>query len=288
MARLLLVHAATLLGNVMSLIPPVASSRCKCGRATSHIHYSSSHGFFVKYGLVLLVFAEVLSFIQRFEQGFVKGSTTLFPIATSLLSYTRIVDYNMVITYIAQLTASFEYLKWLGMGMELLAILLAIIAIGSLHSVNGKSLHVAVVAGTVAMFSLGLIAKLFYNSAIDAAWSQLPGMFSAETIRNALYVKEQLRINYGFWDGAADVVNTIFSYGSLAIFVGALATSKVSTIWQPTPTDLSRPLAPAPEEKPVIEPTTVAPGSPMKFCRHCGAEIPRVSKFCEECGAELA
>jgi len=272
----------------MSAPSAIVSQRCSCKRSKEHLHYSSKHGFFVKYGSVLLVFAEALSFIQRFEQGFVKGSTTLFPIATSLLSYTRIVDYNMVITYIAQLTASFEYLKWLGMGMELLTILLAIIAIGSLHSASGKSLHVAVVAATVATFSLGLIAKLFYNSAIDAAWGQLSGMFDAETIRNALYVKEQLRINYGFWDGAADVVTAIFSYASLASFVGALATSRHSTIWQPTPTDLSRPLASAPEEKPAIEPTTVAPGSPTKFCRHCGAKIPRVSKFCEECGAELA
>jgi len=34
-------------------------------------------------------------------------------------------------------------------------------------------------------------------------------------------------------------------------------------------------------------PTLQAPEGATKFCRHCGAKIPRDSKFCEECGSQL-
>ena len=55
MARLFLVDVKDLLGDVMSLISPVASSRCKHRRATSHIYYSGNHDFFVTFGVVLLL-----------------------------------------------------------------------------------------------------------------------------------------------------------------------------------------------------------------------------------------
>jgi len=37
--------------------------------------------------------------------------------------------------------------------------------------------------------------------------------------------------------------------------------------------------------QPKIE--SAAAGAPIKFCRNCGAKIPRESKFCEECGTRL-
>lgn len=51
-------------------------------------------------------------------------------------------------------------------------------------------------------------------------------------------------------------------------------------------------LRPAPKVEPAIiqqetEPQKVATKSGMKFCRECGAKIPRDSVFCEECGSKL-
>lgn len=43
------------------------------------------------------------------------------------------------------------------------------------------------------------------------------------------------------------------------------------------------------ETPPTVKPqTTVARESLTKFCRHCGARIPRDSTFCQECGKEVA
>ncbi len=39
-------------------------------------------------------------------------------------------------------------------------------------------------------------------------------------------------------------------------------------------------------QHPAVTPSP-ALASPTKFCRHCGAKIPRDSKHCEECGARL-
>jgi len=66
----------------MSAPSSIVSQRCSCKRGKEHLHYSSRHGVFVEYGLVLPVFTEALSFIQRF----VKGSTTIF---LTYISYMR-------------------------------------------------------------------------------------------------------------------------------------------------------------------------------------------------------
>jgi len=41
------------------------------------------------------------------------------------------------------------------------------------------------------------------------------------------------------------------------------------------------------ETQPKTEPAPAATAGDMKFCRNCGAKIPKESKFCESCGTNL-
>ena len=41
------------------------------------------------------------------------------------------------------------------------------------------------------------------------------------------------------------------------------------------------------ETQPKTEPAPSAAAGDMKFCRNCGAKIPKESKFCESCGTNL-
>jgi len=280
MARLFLVRAAALLGDVMSLIPPVASGRCKCGRATSHIHYSSNHDFFVKLGLILLLLAEAVSFVQ----GWVKGSTTLY------LSNAVIEEYETVMSKMAELTAPYEYLSWLAVALELITLILAVLAVASLHSIKDKNTHGGAIVGTAATFIIAMITKLFYISATDAALTRLPSVVDADLLATARQVQEDFQRRYGFWGTPApDAVNILCSLAGLGLFMAALITTQHFTVWQPTPADLSRPPPPGLElTRPVIEEVTAKPTMATKYCRFCGARIVRDSVFCEECGKKLA
>jgi hypothetical protein len=123
-ARLFLACAAILLDDMVSLVPPVASSRCKCGRATSHIHYSSNHDFFVKLGLICFLFVEGLSFVS----GWVKGSTLLY------LTSDEQICYEAVTRFAGTLLAPYERLSNAAMALEALSLFLAIVAVSTLHS----------------------------------------------------------------------------------------------------------------------------------------------------------
>jgi hypothetical protein len=278
-ARLFLLQVADLPGHVMSLISPVASSRCKCGRATSHAHYSGNHDFFVKSGLVLLLLSEAVSFVQ----GWVKGSTTLY------LSNAVIEEYETVMRKMAELTAPYEYLSWLAIVLELITLILAVLAVASLHSIKDKNTHGAAIVGTVATFIIGMITKRFYISATDAALTRLPSVVDADLLATARQVQEDFQRRYGFWGTPApDAVNILCSLAGLGLFMGALITTQHFTFWQPSSADVSRPSPPAPEPaRPVAEQPIAEPTFPTKFCRYCGARIFRDSKFCEECGGRL-
>jgi hypothetical protein len=262
----------------MSVPSAIISQQCSCKRTTPHLHYSSNHDFFVKFGLVLLLSAEAVDFVQ----GFVKGSTTLY------LSNAVIEEYETVMSKMAELTAPYEYLSWLAIALELITLILAVLTVASLHSIKDKNTHGAAIVGTVATFIVGMIAKLFYISATDASLTRLPSVVDADLLATARQVQEDFQRRYGFWGTPApDAVNILCSLAGLGLFIAALITTQHFTVWQPTPTDLSRPPAPAPEESPVIEPPAVVTAKPTKFCRYCGARIVRDSKFCEECGKSL-
>jgi hypothetical protein len=263
----------------MSAPSAIVSEQCSCKRTTPHLHYSSNHDFFVKLGLVLLLLAQLAGGVQ----GFVKGSTTLY------LSNAVVEQYETVTSKIAQLTAPYEYLKWLALGMELITLVLAILAVASLHSIKERNTHDAAIVGTMGTFIISMVTKLDYTSATDAALARLPSMVDARTIETARQVEEQFRVAYGFWGTAGPgAANILCSLLGLGLFIGALFTSHQYTVWQPVPSDLSHPPPPTLEptrlvaEQPIAKPTV-----PTKFCRYCGARIVRDSKFCEECGARL-
>jgi len=261
----------------MSAPSAIVSQRCNCGRNKEHLHYSSNHDFFVKLGLVLLLSAQAISFVQ----GAVKGATTLY------FSYDTMAQYETVTSKMAALTAPYEYLKWLAMALELITLVLAVVAVASLHSIKDRSTHDAAIVGTIATFIIGMTVKWYYFRATDAALARLPSMVDARTMETARQVEEQFRVAYGFWGTAGpDAANILCSLFGLGLFIGALFTSQHFTVWQPSSADVSRLPPPAPEPaRPIIELPTVM--SATKFCRFCGARIARDSKFCEECGKGL-
>jgi hypothetical protein len=267
----------------MSAPSAIISQRCNCGRSKEHLHFSSTHDFFVKFGLVLLLSAQAVDGVQ----GFVKGATTLN------LSYDVIAQYGIVNSKITELIAPYEYVNWLAIGLELITLVFAIVAVASLHSIKGRSTHDAAVVGTMAAFVFGMIVKWYYIRATDAALARLPSMVDARTMETWRQLEYQFRIAYGFWGtpgpNAANVLCSLFGLG---LFMSALFTSHRYTVWQPVPSDLSSPLPRTPEPaRPVIETVsavpTIASAKATKFCRYCGTKIVRDSKFCEECGVKL-
>lgn len=219
----------------MSLIPPGVSSRCRCGRAASHIHYSSNHDFFVKFGLICFLLAEGMSFIE----GWVKGSTTVY------LSSAVIGQYESVTSSIAELIAPYGYLNWLADGLELITLVLAISAVALLRSIKDRNTHGAAIVGAIATFTIGMITKLCYISATNAALTRLPTLVDAQTLDTARQVEEQFQAAYGFWGTPGpNACNMIFSLAGLALFAGALITYGQFTVWQPGSADVSRPPPP--------------------------------------------
>jgi len=287
----------------------IVSQQCSCRRTGEHLHYSSSHDLLVKSGLVFLILAEGISFMQ----GAVKGSTTLY------LQNWEIQRYEIVVRKMAELTAPYEYLNWLVIAIELITLLLAVVAVATLHSIKNRSMHMVAIAGATALFVGGMIMRSCYISATDAALRRLPSLVDGYVLQTALEIEERFQHAYGFWGSPApDAINTIFSLAGLVFFIAALITGRHFRAWQAAPppevTTLGQPEIPQAttetlrergycescgSQMPVLaavcptcghrsstEPLVPQP-KPTKFCRRCGAKIPRVSKFCEECGAKL-
>lgn len=280
MARLLPVHAATPLGDVMSLISPVASSRCKCGRATSHIHYSSDHDFFVKLGLICFLFAEAVSGIE----GWVKGSTLLY------FSTGDIAAYDRVNSAIARLTAPYQGLNNATMATELLIIGFAFVALSTLHSQHWREIHLMSAVTVIGLFFVHWAMATFYTYLTNAAIARLPEFVDTATLSTAARIEKAFQASYGFWGTAGpDAAITILSLAGLALFIGVVWKRDVVATWTPgIVTTVMEPPAPMTPPQPPKSPTLAATTiPPTKFCRFCGAKIPRDSKFCEECGKGL-
>jgi len=102
----------------MSAPSVIVSQRCNCGRSKEHLHYSGNHDFLIKAGLLFLLLAEGISFVQ----GAVKGSTTLY------LQNSEIQRYQLAMTKMTELTAPYEYLYWHALGLEVVVNLSSSIA----------------------------------------------------------------------------------------------------------------------------------------------------------------
>jgi hypothetical protein len=283
-ARLFLVCAAILLGDAMSAISVVASSRCRCGRATSHIHYSTNHDRATRASLVILLLTEGLSFLAAY----VRASVRLY------LASGQIDAYQYVSGRMAEATAPYAYLNTLAMGLEVLLVFLLIAAAATLHSGEMRDLHRVTVYGAVVVFLSRWTASTLYVGRTTQAVAALN--IDPDTLRTANDVQSQFAAQAGFWQSQTFNLLTIalsLLFLALAVFAAwELHAMKVVSVWpsvQPgvatmEPTAVV-PLAVAPAP-PALEPPAPQSAS-TKFCRFCGAKILRDSGYCEECGKRL-
>jgi hypothetical protein len=265
-------------------VSPPTAQQCSCKRIQQHLHYSSNHDFSVKSGLISFLLAEGVSFVA----GYVKGSTRVY------LPSGQISAYNAVMSKTAELTAPYQYLSWMAGFEELAVLILGIAAIATLHSIKGRATHLGFIVGVIVLFCVHYVTYTYYLQLTQQALSQLPSIFYTDTLTTAQSVEEALYSECGFWcTSAVDWLVIVFSLVSVGLFIAASLTSRVVSVWQPAVVAAAPVAAPAPAwvpEEPRLAPATVTPqpAIPTKFCRFCGAKIPRDSKFCEECGAKIA
>jgi hypothetical protein len=251
-----------------------ATARCSCKRNQAHIHYSSTHDLFVRLGLLLFLVAEAIAFVQTY----VKVTTVVYFPSDVITQYTTLMNE------IANVTASYQYVNWLGMGMELLALAFAVTAVGTLHPIERKrTSHEVAIVGSIFSFVISWIFKWYYARLTQSATVQFFGPQSMQTVTQ---VEEQFSAAQGFWGTATPgAINALCALVYLVLFIGALFTTIHYTVWTPPP---AVPSPSAPElTKPVTEPS-VKPAASTKFCRFCGAKILRDSEYCEECGKRLS
>lgn len=266
----------------MSAPSVIVSEQCSsCKRTTLHLHYSSNHDTAVLSSLFLILLAEGLSTIS----GAVNGSIKLY------LAPDQIYAYEEVNRRIAEAMAPFQGMYYLGVGIELLTVLLLIMGAATLHSTTQQRVHRATVYGAVVAFLSRWGAYTLYDVKRTQVTSALG--IDPDLLRTANDVQSRFAAEAGFWSSSAfyilSILLALILLFLLAFAAWELYTRKIVSVWQPTPTDLSRPPAPAPEPaRPVTEQAIAKPTVPTKFCRHCGAKIPRDSMFCEECGKKLA
>jgi hypothetical protein len=260
----------------------VVLGRCECGRATAHIHYSKDHDYFVKFGLVWFLVVEAVSFAK----GWVIGSTTL-----PFSSY-DIEAYKRVTSTIAQLTAPYQNLNVAATGAELLLIAFAFVALFTLHLEKWQGAHFVSIGAVIGLFFVRWIFATTYIHLTDIAIARLPEMVDAGTLARVAWIDHAFQVAYGFWGTPGpDFVIVILSLTGLVFFIGAMWKRNVVTAWTPRAVTAAV-IPPPPPTTPVQDiPSPLSVGSPMipptKFCRYCGAKIPRDSKFCEDCGAKL-
>jgi len=271
----------------LSIVSPLVTQRCSCGRTKDHLHYSSNHDFFVRFGLVCFVIVEGLAIVR----GAVHGSTFLTLYGEELRAY------DLVTRATETLLAPYDYL-WIPLIVTELAVLILIVAsFATLHSIKDLKTHRITVAGATVLF-IGNRSLAMYSSHLqDEALGRLQTLVCQWTpsdcssvMQTATSVDERFITAYGFWGPPSLFLVAIFAIACLALLVAGSLTTKVVSTWQSTP--WRTPVSPIPVresaiqsvESPAVMPTEGRPAAPTKFCRHCGARIPRVSKYCEECG----
>jgi len=264
------------------------SSLAETVQATPHvIEYSRLHELFLHLGLWLFLTAEGLSF----GSGLVQGWTTLY------LDYSTIETYTTVSNQLQQALAPYQPVFNFALLMELLVLVLVIVSIVTLHSPKTK-LHLGAVICVPITFVYGMIAKWKYASDVAMVTTNLLNSLGYGTYQTFITTQQRFDAAYGFWGTPANILNSILSWASLGFLVAALFTCKAN---RPTSrTMVAETIAPMSEVKTGATPATakatetstpspdsVTPRGEEKFCRYCGARIPRTSKFCEECGRKL-
>jgi hypothetical protein len=232
-----------------------------------------------KLAVTVFLLLEALAFIA----GFVEASTTL------MLTNMQISDYEAVNAKISELIGQYAYLNNLVILLELIIIALAIASVATLHSLKTK-VHRWLLGGTVVLFFVYVAFTYYYVYLTDEAMAKLPFLISSSTLQNAISVQQQFNAAYGFWESPLYyAVRIVLIVVVAATFLGAVLTCKTATTW--TPTALAQKEASATTSEIELEQSDVEAESPAmlptKFCRYCGAKIPRQSRFCEECGKNL-
>jgi|GEM_PF-3976929 len=243
---------------------------CGCRRSDDHLHYSSSHDLLLKSALAFILLAEGISFIQ----GSVKGLTTLY------LESWEIKRYQVVAEKIAELTAPYEHLKFVALATELIVLLFVIVAVLTLHSIENRGTHTLLLAGGVTLLIIGIIMRGYYVSATDAALTRLPSLVDGFVLKTALEVEQRFLRAYGFWGSPAPgAINAIFSIAGLVFLVAALITSRHFRVWQGAPTPEVTALG-----QPEIPPATTEILRERRFCESCGSQMPVLAAICPTCG----
>jgi len=264
----------------MSLIPPVASSRCKCGRATSHLHYSNNHDYSLRFGLGCFLASEAVAFVK----GWVVASTKL------MFSTNEIDAYNRVTFASSLLTAPYKGFDVAVTVLEVLMFALALVALLTLHSQKLTEAHSISIIAVIGFFFAHWFLQTYYYYLTNAAIARLPEFVDASTLATANRMDKAFQAAYGFWGTAGpEIVIMIFSVAFVAFFIYAFWKRDVVATW--TPGTVMTVMEPPTPTIPLQHPTSPTVGATTvprtKFCRFCGARIVRDSKFCEECGGKL-
>lgn len=249
---------------------------CHCGRSKPHVHYSENHSFLVKLGVGLVILLEAIAFIvSNF-----KSSVRLY------FGYQQLQDYYALSAALTQLLAPFDYLSTIILLADVFAIVFTFIALLTLRSPKTK-LHLVSLVGALSSFFAEWVIASYYIYLTDQAMKNLPSLLTPDVLNDALQVQQQFEAAYGFWDSSAySAVRIVLVIVTLGSFVVASFTSR-PTLWNPNISE--RVAIPTPPRPPQLGSSGKlrSAGVETKFCRYCGAKIPRTSKFCEECGKNL-
>lgn len=257
-------------------------SKCpRCRRIISHCHYKSIHETCVIVGALLVL----LLFGAYFYSGQLQSSTKLY------LPYDQIDAYTKVSDKITELLTPYQLLYDLNLLLDVAGLALVLASAATLHSHSRKTAHILLAATAAGVVALDMFVNGMYNSLTSEALTKLPSIIDSHTLKTAMDVQSQFNAAYGFWATAKiDPIAKVISWSSLLALTVAAITARITIdyvpIGPPTPK-----IATLPEMKPPSSPTDngmpLTHPSSTKFCRYCGAKVPRVSTFCEECGRNI-
>jgi len=241
--------------------------------------------------VILFLVVEGLAFVS----GFVQGSTLLFLPAEEQGAY------RLVSLIAEELTAPYAPLTVVWTGLELIALALTFAAVATLHSVRERKTHEVTTLCAAVSVTVSMVLKWMQHSLEERALLQLPNLLCQftpncfQSLELAMRADARFVARYGFWGPPSEYVILTFLIACIALLWAAALTTKVSRTWQPTPTlavaptlPMPEPVRPTAETSEAVAPSTVMLATPTKFCRYCGAKIPRDGMYCGECGTRLA
>jgi hypothetical protein len=274
---------------------------------------SQLHSLALWFALLVTFFLSALSYASDIAMSHVILPTFDY---ASLGSYFRVADM-LGATY-----ASLEPLLNFITGIGLLSFMVLVVSVATLNSRRG-SVHNLMTIAAFVIAAFGLVMSYYYGNQLVSAIAIARNQITTSDWQVYLGVVQKSEQAYGFWGAPYDSVIAVsgwiilFALG-VAVFTirrGSgnevacrVCNNKMTLIdkeqlrWY-CPTDDRLYLA---KQDQVIEnalrgvsPQESKPGgeqdelktasvSTSKFCRYCGAKIPRQSKFCEECGNRLA